>query len=139
MTILTSMCTSFKVESWKAVHDFSSDTFKLALYTNAAALDESTTGYSNQNEVAAVGYPAGGITLTTIPPIANGTSALVDFENAVFSSTEITADGALIYNASKGNRAVCTLSFGSAQHSTPTGFVVVFPAITQTTAILRFA
>ena len=33
MAITTAMCTSFKKELFKAIHDFTSDTFKIALFT----------------------------------------------------------------------------------------------------------
>lgn len=142
MTILTAICTSFKVEALQAIHDFSNpggDTFKLALYTSSATLDETTTVYSATNEISAAGYSAGGIALTSVTPVASGTTAIVDFADAVFASTVIIANGALIYNSSKANRAVCTLSFGSDQSSTSAGFTVVFPPPTATAAILRFA
>lgn len=38
MAITTAMCSSFKEELLKGVHDFENDTFKMALYTSSATL-----------------------------------------------------------------------------------------------------
>ena len=63
MAITTAMCTSFKQERLEAEHDFTADTFKVALYTSSATLGASTTAYSTTNEVSGTGYTAGGETL----------------------------------------------------------------------------
>jgi hypothetical protein len=77
------MCTSFKVELMKAVHNFTTgtgNTFKLALYDNSASFTAATTAYTVTNEVANSGtYAAGGGTLTNVTPIATGTTAFTDF------------------------------------------------------------
>ena len=47
------MTTSFKKELLEGVHDFRSsggDTFYMALYTNSATLDASTTAYTTSGE-----------------------------------------------------------------------------------------
>ena len=67
MAITQTTCTSFKVELFKAEHDFDVHTFKIALYTSSASLGASTTVYSATNEItntSGTAYVAGGATLT---------------------------------------------------------------------------
>ena len=143
MAITTAMCTSFKVESWKALHDFTVTTghlFKMALYAAAAVLDKTTTVYSATNEVLGAGYTAGGKDLVNISPVADGTgsSALLDFPDVAWTVATISAAGAMIYNSNGGaNRAVCVLDFGGVKVSTAGTFTVVFPAPALGTAILQ--
>lgn len=137
MAITTAMCTSFKKELFEAEHDFTTDTFKIALFTNAASLDASTTVYSTSNETSGTGYSAGGETLTVVAPTTDGTSALVDFNDVAISSSTITARGALVYNSSKSNKAVAVYDFGSDQTSTASTFTIVMPTADATNAIVR--
>ena len=138
------MCTSFKVELLKGVHDFTNgtgDTFKLALYDNNAAFNASTTAYTASDEVANSGtYAAGGGTLTNVTPTSSGTTAFTDFADISFTSATITAYGALIYNDSAaGDPAVCVLDFSGAKTSTNGTFTVIFPTADSTSAIIRIA
>ena len=137
------MCTSFKVELLKGVHNFSTggNAFKLALYTATATLNASTTAYSVTNEVANSGsYSAGGGTLTKVTPTASGTTALTDFGDLSFTTATITARGALIYNdTAAGDPAVAVLDFGSNKTSTSGTFTIQFPTPTATGAIIRIA
>lgn len=138
------MCTSFKSEILRAVHNFSTgsgQTFKLALYTNSATFTAATTAYTTTNEVAASGsYTAGGGTLTKLGVTTSGTTALTDFSDLSFTSATITARGALLYNdTATGNPTVAVLDFGSDKTSTSGTFTIVFPAPTATGAIIRIA
>lgn len=137
------MCTSFKKEILEAVHNFKNsggDTFKIALYTNSASFDASTTAYTATNEVSGTGYSAGGNTLTRVDPTTSGTTAFTDFADTTWSSSTITARGALIYNSSAaGNPAVVVLDFGSDKTSTNGDFTVVFPTADASNAIIRIA
>jgi hypothetical protein len=116
-------------------------TFKIALYTNAATLNADTTAYTSTGEVVASGYTAGGLALviSQVPTIGpSGTTAYWSFNNAVWT-TAVTARGALIYLADGAtNPAICVLDFGSDKISTTT-FTVQFPAVTNTSAIIRIA
>ena len=116
-------------------------TFKIALYTNAATLNADTTGYTSTGEVVASGYTAGGLTLviSQVPTTGNtGNTAYWSFNNAVWT-TAVTARGALIYLADGlTNPAICVLDFGADKTSTTT-FTVEFPAVTNTSAIIRIA
>lgn len=138
------LCTSFKTELLKGVHNFSAsggDTFKLALYTNSASFDAATTAYTATNEVGNSGsYSAGGGTLTNVNPTSSGTTAFLDFDDVSFTSATITARGALIYNSSAaGNPVVAVLDFGSDKTSTTGTFTIQFPTADASNAIVRIA
>ena len=137
------LCTSFKVELLKGVHNFSAaggDTFKIALYDNNASFTAATTAYTASNEVSGSGYTAGGNTLTNIDPTSSGTTAFLDFADTTWSSATITARGALIYNSTAaGNPAVAVLDFGADKTSTNGDFTVVFPTASASDAIVRIA
>ena len=138
MAITQTTCTSFKVELLTGTHNFSSDTFKIALYISAANLGADTTAYSASNEVSASGYAAGGNTLTvSTTPTSSSTTAYVSFANTSWSSA-LTARGALIYNSSKSNKAVAVLDFGADKTSSAT-FTVTFPTADATSAIVRIS
>ena len=137
------LCTSFKVEILKSVHNFTTgtgDTFKLALYDNSASFTAATTAYTVTNEVSGTGYTAGGGSLTNVTPTSSSTTAFLDFADLTFSTATITARGALIYNSSAaGNPAVCILDFGADKTSTAGDFTIVFPTADASNAIVRIA
>lgn len=137
------MCTSFKKELLEAVHNFKNsggDTFKIALYTNSASFDATTTAYTTSNEVTGTNYTAGGNTLTRVDPTSSGTTAFTDFADTTWASSTITARGAMIYNdTAVGNPAVVILDFGSDKTSTNGDFTVVFPTADASNAIIRIA
>jgi len=137
------MCTSFKKELLEAVHNFKNsggDTFKIALYTNSASFNAATTAYTTSNEVTGTNYTAGGNTLTRVNPASSGTTAFTDFADTTWSSSTITARGAMIYNdTASGNPAVVILDFGSDKTSTNGDFTVVFPTADASNAIIRIA
>ncbi len=130
-------CNSFKTGLMNGSFDFSTDTFYIALYTNAATLDYSTTEYTSTGEVVASGYSASPLTVTVTPTTGgSGTVSYISFSNVSWTAA-FTARGALIYKPG-ANGAVCVLDFGSDKTSTTT-FTVQFPAATNTSAIIRIA
>jgi len=137
MAIVQTQTTSFKSELYQAVHNLLTDTIKIALYTGNASLDSATTIYSSTNEVVATGYTAGGNTLTGVTVQTSGYTAYVNFANTSWASG-LTARCALIYNASKGNKSIAVLDFGSDKTSTTT-FLITMPSNTSTTALIRSA
>lgn len=147
MAITSAVCTSFKKELLERKHDFNASaghTFKIALFTSAATLGASTTNYTTTNEVVGTGYTAGGVTLTNIDPTSSGTTAFIDFNDATWASSTITAAGALIYNTTTDGgtgttNAVAVISFGGDKTSTNGDFVVQFPTADATNAIVRIA
>ena len=143
MAISTAMCTTFKKEILEAVHNFKNtggSTFNLALYTSSASLGASTTAYTTLNEVSGTGYTAKGAALTRVDPSNDGTTGITDFANLTFSSSTITANGALIFNDSaSGDPAVCALAFGGDKTSTSGDFTITFPTADASNAIIRIA
>jgi len=130
-------CNAFKLGLPSGVFDFSvgtTDVFKIALYTNAASLDETTSVYTTDGEVSAVGYSAGGEVLTPTVAISEGVS-FIDFGDVSWSGA-FTARGALIYK--DGGAAICVLDFGADRTSTTT-FQVQFPANTNSSALIRIS
>ena len=132
MAITSAMCSSFKKELLEGKHNFlnsGGDTFKLALYTSDASLGAGTTAYTTSNEVSGTGYSAKGNTLTRVNPSLDGTTAITDFADTTFSSSTITARGALIFNEdTTGDTSVIVLNFGSDKASSSGDFVISFPA-----------
>ena len=139
MPITQAMATSFKVQLLNGQQNFSANTFKLALYTSSATINENTTAYSSSNEVPSTGnYSAGGNTLSvSVTPTNSGNVAFISFSNSSWANATITAAGALIYNANLANAAVCVLSFGGDKTSTNGTFAVNFPTADASNAIIR--
>jgi hypothetical protein len=139
MAITQGMATSFKVQLLNGQHNFTANTFKIALYTSSATLGEDTTAYSTSNEVASAGnYSAGGNTLTvSVTPTNTGNVAFVSFSNTSWANATITANGALIYNSNLSNAAVAVLAFGGDKTSTNGTFAVNFPTADASNAIIR--
>lgn len=136
MSIVQTQTTSFKEELYKGIHDLTTDTLKMALYTANADLNEATTAYTTTQEITGTGYVAGGETLTNVVVSSSGSTAFVTFDNVEWDPAAFTARCALIYNSSKANRSIAVLDFGS-DKTTTTKFTVVVPANTATSAIIR--
>tara|TARA_R110002126_G_scaffold218193_1_gene363922 strand:- start:1196 stop:1636 length:441 start_codon:yes stop_codon:yes gene_type:complete len=146
MAITQAMCTSFKKELLEGKHDFTNgaDAMKLALFTSSATLSAATTDYSTSNEASGTGYSAGGGALTNVTPTSSGTTAFTDFNDLTFSSSTITARGAMIYNTQTGGGsnttdAVAILDFGADKTSTNGDFTIQFPTADASNAIIRIA
>jgi len=133
--IVQTQTTSFKAEVYQAVHNLLTDTIKIALYTSNANLDETTTVYTTLSEVVASGYTAGGEVMTGVALNTSGYTVYVNWANVSWS-TAVTARCALIYNASKSNKSIAVLDFGSDKTSTTT-FTITMPANTATSALIR--
>jgi len=136
MSIVQGQTTSFKLELYEGVHNFLTDTFKIALYTANADLNQSTTVYSSSNEVSGTGYSLGGKTLTGTTVSSSGTTAYINFDNVVWDPASFTARCALIYNLSKSNKSVAVLDFGS-DKTTTTKFTITMPTNSATNALIR--
>jgi hypothetical protein len=140
MPITQAITSTFKSELLGGLQNFTAstgNTFKIALYTSSATLDSSTTAYTTSGECPSTGnYTAGGNTLTSQSITLSGTTAYIDFADSTWASSTISAAGALIYNSTNSNKAVCVLDFGGTFTSTNGAFTVVFPAPTTTTAVL---
>ena len=150
MAITSAICTSFKVELLKGVHDFTAttgNTFKIALYTSSASLGAGTTAYSTSEEItntSGTAYTAGGATLTNTGVGLTGTTAFTDFSDVTYTSASFTANGALIYNTttdggSSTTDAVCAIAFGGDKTASNGTFKIEFPTNDATAAIIRLA
>ena len=127
----------------EAVHNFKNsggNTFNAALYTSSASLGAATTAYTTSNEVTGTGYTAKGNSLTRVDPSTSGTTALTDFADTTWSSSTISARGAMIFNDSaSGDPSVVILDFGADKTSTAGDFTIAFPAADASNAIIRIA
>jgi len=135
MSIVQTLTTSFKGQLPLAVHNFTTDTMKLALYLSTANLDADTTVYTATGESSGTGYTAGGIVLTNATVLTYGTTVYIDFDDAAWAGV-LTARGGLIYNYSKANKSVAVINFGADKTSVNT-FTVQMPANTYTSALIR--
>ena len=136
------MCTSFKAEVAQGLHNFTrttGDVFKIALYVATANLGADTTIYTSTGEARGTNYSAGGIALTNITPLSSGTTGYWSFDDATFTNVTLSCAGALIYNSTNGDRAVCVLSFGSTINKAASNLVITFPPMGATDSVLRIA
>ena len=154
MAITQAMCNAFKKELMLGTHNFATNgnAFKLALYaeggggksSTTATLGHGTTAFTTTGEIANSGsYTSGGGTLTKVAPsVASSTSsatAFTDFTDLSFTTATITAMGALIYNDTNSDKAVCVLDFTSNKTSTAGTFTIQFPTADASNAIIRIA
>ena len=145
MAITTAMCNSFKQELLGGVHDLNTDTLKVALIkaSSAGTYGAATTNYSditgNTDEAVGTNYSAGGQALGSAVISLSGSTAFVDFADEVFANLTISAAGAIIYNASKSNKAVAVFDFGTTVTSTSGDFTVVFPTADASNAVIRIS
>ena len=145
MAITTAMCNSFKEELLGGVHDLDTDTLKVALIKQSptGTYGAATTNYSditgNSDEATGTNYTAGGQTLDSATISLSGSTAFVDFADEVFTNLTVSADGAIIYNASQGNKAVAVFDFGGTVTSTSGDFTVVFPTADASNAVIRIS
>ena len=146
MAITSAICTSFKVEILKAVHNFtasSGNTFNIALYDSDASLGASTTAYTTSEEItntSGSAYTAKGEALTSVTPVASSTTAVCDFADVSWTSASFTARGCMIFNDSaSGDPSVCCIDFGGDKTATNGTFTIQFPTANSSDAIIRIA
>ncbi len=146
MAITSAICTSFKVEILKAVHNFtasSGNTFNIALYTSSASLGAGTTAYTTSEEItntSGSAYTAKGKALTSVTPVASSTTAVCDFADISWTSASFTARGCMIFNDSaSGDPSVCCIDFGGDKTATSGTFTIQFPTADSSDAIIRIA
>jgi hypothetical protein len=142
--IVQAFCTSFKKQLLEGVHDFrvvGGDVFKIALYTEAANINVTTSQYTTTGEISGTGYTAGGLTLTNIAPSEYNLAGVCSFQTATWAGASFSARGALIYNTTPAHtytNPVClVLDFGTTRFAVNNSFSVQFPQITDLSAIIR--
>jgi hypothetical protein len=131
------LVTSFKEQVLLGVHDLSNDVIKIALYSSSAILGPDTLIYTSVGEVSSTGYTAGGQVLLN-PQVdgANGTG-YASFDDPIWYATTFSVRGALIYNSTKGNKAIGVFNFGLDQVTLVQEFKIQFPAFTPESALIR--
>jgi hypothetical protein len=138
MPIISGLCTSAKREFLMGFHT-PGDQYRVALYRQDANLSpERTTSYTNQGEITGEGYVAGGQALHGYQCLLDRGVAVMGWTQApTWKNATIVAWGALIYNASKGNRAVVIVDFGKPVTSTSGDYRLLPTPITAETALVR--
>jgi hypothetical protein len=130
MAFAAAVTDQFKQDILNGVHQ-PGDTYKIALYTQAAAttLNKSLTAYTTTGELAtAGGYTRDSKTLSGFTVGLSTDTAYIDWStDPSWTSASFTADAALIYNSSRSNAAMVVLSFGSTTATSGT-FTVQLPA-----------
>ena len=135
--ITAGLTDSFKEQLLLGVHDFATDTFKIALYTSSAILGPTTTVYTSTNEVSGTGYTATGLVLTNITVNLGQGIAYVSFTNPEWLGATFATRGALIYNVTKSNKSVGVLNFGVDQTMLGQSFTIQLPTNDPETALIR--
>jgi hypothetical protein len=135
--ITAGLVTSFKGQLLLGQHDLLNDVIKIALYDSSAVLGPDTTVYTTAGEVSSAGYITGGqVLLNPIVGSANG-AGYASFDDPVWYATTFTVRGALIYNFTKGNKAIGVLNFGLDQVTLTQEFKIQFPSPNPETALIR--
>jgi len=146
MGVTTAMCNTFKTELLGGIHDLDTHTIKLALIKaspteNYGAATTTYNGSSGGNgtsltqgtndEATGTNYTAGGGSDGTLAGASislSGSTAIVDFTDAVFNNVTTSADGCLIYNDSvTGKPAIAVISFGGTVSATAGDLTIEFP------------
>ena len=130
-------CNTLRTGLINGTLNFATDTFRLALYTNSASLNQLTAAYTTDGETSGGNYAAGGLVVAATVSTAlstTGSTIFVNFSSPAWTGA-ITARGALIYKVG-ATGAVCVLDFGNNVTSTST-FTVTMPANTSTSALIR--
>lgn len=138
MAITHTLTISYRVASYNAEIDFGSDTFKMALYTSAAVLDQNTSAYTTEGEVVGTGYTAGGVTLTGIVVASDSGGAYIDFVDPEWANATFTTRGAMIYRSGLGNPSVAIIDFGSDKTVSSGLFRTSLPIASSSSAIIRY-
>ena len=153
MAITTALSNAFKLELLKGNHDFDNDTFRVALiketptgtfgaatvaYSELGSDQASGTGYTNTFDTVSTGAEAA---IATGYPQMDGTTAVMDFDDAVFASVTVQADGCILYNPNADSAAnvIAVFDFGGTVSATAGDFTIQFPAPGASTSILRLA
>tara|TARA_E500000318_G_C3536514_1_gene202798 strand:- start:213 stop:650 length:438 start_codon:yes stop_codon:yes gene_type:complete len=145
MAITTAMCTSFKSELLGGTHDLDTDSLKLALIkaSPSGTYNAATTNYSdvtgNSDEASGTNYTAGGQVLDGATISTDGTTAIVDFTDEVFSNVTLSADGCIIYNTAQANKAIAVIDFGGTVSASAGDLTIEFPAANASNAVIRIA
>jgi hypothetical protein len=142
MAITTSITRLYREGTFKRFWNLPTRTYKVALYTNAATLDSTTTVYSVTNEVVGTGYTAGGVTLAGVSVANTGDTFWVDWStDPQWTTASFTARGMLIYQVEDdgggANAAMFIWDFGSDKTVSGGTFTIQFPVADASNALVR--
>lgn len=129
--------TSFKEQLLLGQHDLETDQLKMALYTANAILGPNTQQYTAVQEVSGAGYAAGGVVLTGVSVSSGNGIAYMSFNDPTWAGATFSTKGALIYNASKSNKSIAVLNFGTVQTMVNQTFELLLPANNPTFALFK--
>lgn len=138
MAIVQALCNVYVLDVQEGLHQ-PGDDYKIALYVGAASLDKNTTEYTATGEVSGPGYVAGGMSLVDRVVVLDGDVAIVDFANSIWPVASISARGAMIYNATRANRALSVYDFGQDITSTNAEFRATLPPATAEEAVIQLS
>ncbi len=137
MALTHAMTNQFKLDCLSIVNG---KTYKMALYTDTASLDQNTAAYTTTGEVVGTGYTAGGKALTiNVSPTIGSDKAYMSFDNPEWPGSTFTARGALIYLDDTGFPTVAVIHFGENKTVSGGTFRVDMPPATPQTAIIRLS
>jgi len=133
------LCSSFKRELLEGIHDFSTHVFRVALYAADAPLDmDDTLAYITDGEISGPGYSPGGRVLTNVQVLGpTARAAYVTWDDPIWDNSTLLARGALIYNETAQQRAVCVLDFITDKASNLGPFRIKLPPPSPSTALVR--
>ena len=120
--IESGVCRTYKVDVLRGIHS-EDDTYYMALYTDAANIGPQTERYSPNGEIVGSGYEQGGKKID-LRVVSDAYGAAITFDEQVWEIATIAANGSMIYNASKGNRAVAVMAFAEEVSSVNGKFTV---------------
>lgn len=139
MAIRSALCVSARRDWLKGDHQMG-DTYMIALYDASANLNVYTETYTTGGEVRGQGYKPGGQRLEGILIDIDGVTAIMQWKtDPIWRNATINARGALIYNASKGNRALAVVDFTRDIVSTNGPWVFPMPPFTASTALITWS
>lgn len=125
--------TSFKRDIMNGAIDLDTDTIKVLLVTSTYTASATHAKRSDvTNEVTGTGYTAGGATIGS-PTVSNvSTTGVFDGADVSWTTSTITARGAVIYKsrggASSADELVCYIDFGADKVSTAGTFTIAWNA-----------
>lgn len=129
------LCASYKAEIMRGVH-CEDDRYMLALYNDSCTLNEFTTAYTAKGEVQGDGYRAGGVLLNNMRVEQDGSAAVLTFNDVLIARATLKdVCCGLVYNASKGNRAVGIVALAQKTSSTNGAFEIYFPEATASDGV----
>lgn len=137
MSILAGLCRTAKRDFLLGVHQ-PGDRYKIALYGPNAHLNPLVETYTTEGEVVGQGYERGGRPLRGYRCELDGATAVLGWTDTVaWPNATISAAGALVYNASKQNKALVVISFDGLVVSTNGPWEAPMPPCTATAGLIR--